>query len=48
MMDTKQTDVTVRDTQPRVKVGNARSGTGTVVLDPSRVYTAMQQQKQIS
>ena len=32
-------DVTVRDTQPRVKVGNARSGSGTVTLDPGRVYT---------
>ena len=30
---------TIRDTQPRVKVGNARSGTGTVTLDPGRVYT---------
>ena len=29
---------TVRDTQPRVKVGNARGGSGKLTLSPSRAY----------
>ena len=38
--DIDESLIVVRDTQPRVKVGNARSGTGTVTLDPGRVYNS--------